>query len=477
MLTHRSVVHLSALYVAFGLCFALLGCKSSHTLGQILDLREGGERGAELRFTGTRHIDSADVQRLSTDVWKVEHYTFPDSIRLFVRVLDSNGYVVTHMAPPYRATTAPDYFPQLIERVGATKRYEKTYDVRPFTVREFGEQDSIPTHIALAIDQSGSMKGVKDVLDLGTEMFIGMKRPCDYISLVGFHREIKHVFPLTSDTSTALREFRQYKKNSLGLFSRVYDGIMASLKTLHSVPLHEPKVCVVFADGEENTSQTKSAEIYEYATRHNISIYCVGFAYANDEELQSLSLYTGGKYYRAYTKADLISIFLDIYRSLQNYYLVTYVPPDIPSVHHVNLSVAIPSRDTMIAYGMYDKSSLRGMDTVGSQFTKYIGFAYNSSVVDSASYATLDQLAADLERFPRVMLEVQGHTDNIGGEEFNQRLSEARAESVRNYLVSKGIEAKRLRTKGFAFFVPVASNDTEEGRAMNRRTVFKILRK
>ncbi len=455
----------------------LTSCSSPHKLGQILDLREGGERTTEYRFTGTRHVDSVDPAAVFTDVWKVEHFAFPDSIRLFVRVLDTNGYVVTHMAAPYKKASSPEYFPKLIERVGATPRYERSFNMSPFTVREFGEQDSVPTNIALAIDQSGSMKGVKDVLDYATELFLGMKRPCDFVSLTGFHKEIRQVFALTADTAKALAEFREYKKTSQGLFSRVYDGIMASLRTLQSVPVDQPKVCVVFADGEENTSQTKAADIYEYATRHNISLYCVGFAYANDEELQSLSLYTGGKYYRAYTKADLVSIFMDIYRSLQNYYLVTYVPPNIPTLHHADVSVVLPERDTLVATGTYDKSSLGGLDTVGSQFTKYIGFAYNSAVVDSASYTTLDELAADLERFPRVILEVQGHTDNIGGEEFNQRLSEARAHAVRDYLIQKGVQASRLRARGFSFLVPIASNDTEEGRAKNRRTVFKILRK
>jgi outer membrane protein OmpA-like peptidoglycan-associated protein len=453
------------------------GCKSSHQLGQVLDLREGGERSTEYRFTGTRHIDSVDVRTLKTDVWKVEHYTFPDSIRLFVRVLDTTGYVVTHMAAPYKKPSAPDYFPKLVERVGTTPKREKVFDVSPFTVREFGEQDSIPTSIAIALDQSGSMKGVKDVLDYATEKFVQMKRPCDLVSLTGFHKDVKRVFALTADTAAALTEFRDYRKNSQGLFSKVYDGIMSSLQTLQDVPLDQPKVCVVFADGEENTSRAKAADIYEYATKHNISIYCVGFAYANAEELQSLSLYTGGKYYRAYTKADLVAIFMDIYRSLQNYYLVTYVPPDKPTLHHVDVSVVVPGGDTLLAQGMYDKSDLATFTEVGDEFTKYILFAYKSAEIDSSSFPTLDQMAADLERLDRVVLEVQGHTDNVGGEEYNQKLSLERANAVRDALVQRGVAENRLRTKGFAFFVPVASNDTEEGRAKNRRTVFRVLRK
>lgn len=457
--------------------FVVGGCKSSHTLGQVIDTREEGERQIERRFTEAKHIDSVDINALKTDVWKVEHYSYPDSIRLFVRVLDTNGFVVTHMADPYKKAGAPNYFSKLTEQLGdPRRRKKKIIDVSPFTVREFGEQDSVPTSIALAVDQSGSMKGVKDVLDLGTEMFIGMKRKCDKISLTGFHKKITTVFPLSDDTTMMLAEFREYKKTSQGLFSSAYDGIRSALETLKDVPIEQPKVCVVFADGEENASMTKGSEIYEYATKHNISIYCVGFAYADDEELQALSLYTGGKYYRAYTKKDLISIFLDIYRSLQNYYLVTYVPPEYQGLHTVDVTVSVPGRDTMVARAQYDKTPLQPLSPT-NEFSRPILFAFNSSVIDTSSFFIIDELADALERYERVILEVQGHTDNVGGEEFNQRLSEARANAVRDALVAKGIEGARLRTKGFGFSLPVASNDTEEGRAQNRRTVFKILRK
>ena len=463
-------------FVLLMVVLSVQSCRTSHRLDQRFDLRMDGERGSELRFTQTRHIDSvADVTKLSTDVWKVEHYTYPDSIRLFVRVLDSSGYVVTHMADPYKRPDAPNYFPAIRETIG-TGRRKKTIEVSPYTVREYGAQDSIPTSIALAIDQSGSMKGVKEVLDMGTELFISLKRDCDFISLTGFNEKITTVFGLESDTMAMLRAFRTYARTSQGLFSSVYDGILAALKTLEDVPLEQPKVCVVFADGEENTSMTRNADIYEYATRHNISIYCVGFAYANDDELQALSLYTGGKYYRAYSKRDLLAIFLDIYRSLQNYYLVTYVPPEYQSLHMVDVAVAVPGRDTMLSRGQYDKSPLTPLSPT-NEFSRMILFAYNKADIDSTSLPLLDELADAMELYERVILEVQGHTDNIGGEAFNQRLSEARAHAVRDALITRGIEPERLRTKGYGLTMPVAPNTTEEGRAQNRRTVFKILRK
>ncbi|MEN9795053.1 MAG: hypothetical protein RLZZ150_30, partial [Bacteroidota bacterium] len=242
------------------------------------------------------------------------------------------------------------------------------------------------------------------------------------------------------------------------------------------VPLDQPKVCVVFADGDENLSTAKVGDIFEYATKHNISIYCVGFGYAQDEPLQDLSLYTGGKYYRAYTKKDLLAIFMDIYRSLRNYYLVTYTPPRYEGLHVADLTVQLPGRDTLIARGQYDKSPLVPPD-IRDEFSKPILFAFNQSIIDSTSFYILDELADALERFERVVLEVQGHTDNIGGEEFNLRLSNARAEAVKSALVARGIDATRLRTKGYGFSMPVVPNDSPENQAKNRRTVFRILRK
>lgn len=454
---------------------ALLGlsCRSQR-MNTVFDLRDGGERRTETRYTTTKHIDSVDIRALKVDVWKLEHYTYPDSIRMFVRVLDTNGHVVTNMAAPYARPDAPNYFPRLVETVG-TRKYKRTIGIENFRVREYGDKDSIPTYIALAIDYSGSMKFVREYIAEGTKMFVGMKRPCDFVSITAFHKQAKVVVPLTDDAAYAVREYDDYDKRTQGLFSSVNDGIFTSLKTLDTVPPTSPKVVVVFADGDENASSTKIQSIFEHAVKNNVSIYCVGFGYAKDEELQGLSLYTGGKYYRAYSKSDLKAIFLDIYNSLKNYYLVHYVPPKYDGLHVVDVTVDVPGRDTLIARGQYDKSPLNPIYPT-DEFSRPILFAYNSSTIDSVSMFIIDEIADNLDRFDRVVLEVQGHTDNVGGKEYNDTLSLRRAESVKQALVYRGISAKRLRTRGFGFTVPVAPNDSDTNRALNRRTVFKVLR-
>jgi flagellar motor protein MotB len=110
----------------------------------------------------------------------------------------------------------------------------------------------------------------------------------------------------------------------------------------------------------------------------------------------------------------------------------------------------------------------------GKAVTHAVLFAFNSSNLDREAKPVLDSVAQYLQANPKVRLEIQGHTDNIGGAAVNLALSQSRAESVKSYLVSAGIDASRLTAKGYGLTQPVASNITPEGRAQNRRVVFKV---
>ncbi|HTX89107.1 MAG TPA: OmpA family protein [Bacteroidales bacterium] len=106
-----------------------------------------------------------------------------------------------------------------------------------------------------------------------------------------------------------------------------------------------------------------------------------------------------------------------------------------------------------------------------------IYFAFNSYELSDESKAVLDQLIDFLNGNMPICIQIQGHTDNIGNDQDNMRLSDNRAREVYQYLISKGISAGRLTYKGYGKTMPVADNSTEEGRAKNRRTVFVITRK
>jgi len=106
-----------------------------------------------------------------------------------------------------------------------------------------------------------------------------------------------------------------------------------------------------------------------------------------------------------------------------------------------------------------------------------IFFETNESVLKPESFPELDRTVKFLKNNPTVEIEVLGHTDNVGSDTYNLALSKARAASVRKYIQSKGIAESRVISKGFGESQPQASNDTEEGRQINRRVEFRILKK
>ncbi|MDY9919811.1 Outer membrane protein [Proteiniphilum saccharofermentans] len=108
-------------------------------------------------------------------------------------------------------------------------------------------------------------------------------------------------------------------------------------------------------------------------------------------------------------------------------------------------------------------------------FESGILFATNSSTLNTASRASLDKFATSLQNNPDTDVKIYGHTDSTGSDAINNPLSQRRAESVYNYLVSKGVSGARMASEGFGSTQPVADNNTVDGRAQNRRVEVYIL--
>jgi len=126
---------------------------------------------------------------------------------------------------------------------------------------------------------------------------------------------------------------------------------------------------------------------------------------------------------------------------------VAYVPPPPP-----------PPEPTPAPVPVKQRIVLRG-----------VNFAFNSSEIQDVARPVLDQGATILKANPGVTVRVEGHTDSIGSDEYNQALSVRRAESVYRYLVNRGVDPERFTVEGFGKTRPIASNETEAGRAQNRR--------
>ena len=129
-------------------------------------------------------------------------------------------------------------------------------------------------------------------------------------------------------------------------------------------------------------------------------------------------------------------------------------------------------------YNEVNKEVLLKKVVIGSSIVlKNIFFDFDKATLRDVSIPELTRLINFLNEVPSLRIEISGHTDSRGSDEYNQKLSEDRAKAVVAYLVDKGISAKRLEYKGYGETKPIATNETDEGRQQNRRTEFKILSK
>lgn len=104
-----------------------------------------------------------------------------------------------------------------------------------------------------------------------------------------------------------------------------------------------------------------------------------------------------------------------------------------------------------------------------------VTFDVGSATLKPAFRDTLNNVADSLIKYPNSIIDVYGHTDSTGSDAFNQSLSERRAQTVANYLISRGVSQARIRWQGFGETMPVADNSTDAGRSRNRRVEIKII--
>lgn len=122
-----------------------------------------------------------------------------------------------------------------------------------------------------------------------------------------------------------------------------------------------------------------------------------------------------------------------------------------------------------------DVRSVDGGQAILVNLPNGVTFDTDSTVIKPAFRNTLDTVAISLNKYPDSLIDVYGHTDSTGTDGYNQTLSENRARMVADYLSSRGVNQARIRSTGFGKSQPVASNDTLEGRAANRRVEIKIV--
>ena len=227
----------------------------------------------------------------------------------------------------------------------------------------------------------------------------------------------------------------------------------------------------------DNSSKIREDSIIRLSRAHNIPIFSIAYGMTDEMPLKKLSSATGGKMYRIYTIKEFPYVLADIVKSIKNHYRISYKPPKSADIHKIGLFVQLRKDIVGYTHGYYDKSLFQFYENKGSIHIANIQFESGTSILSAGNEQIIDEIVVAMNNNPDLIIEIRGHTDNIGSEKNNLELSLARAQSVASAIVQKGIMKNRLIPKGMGESEPLNSNENEEQRKQNRRTEFIMIRK
>jgi outer membrane protein OmpA-like peptidoglycan-associated protein len=349
-------------------------------------------------------------------------------------------------------------------------------DVKNFTIKEVTEREREPLAVALVMDHSGSMGDVRArTVQEAARAFIKRKATEDAIALIRYDHRTRLDAPLTTDPDVLNAALPVNGLQGLGGGTAILSGVAMGIQHLRTEGRgFERRAVIIFTDGKENSSSISRDSLVALSISSGIPICAVDFGNGIQTGYsQSLAQSTGGAYQHIYRSQDFAPMFEDVYKRLKNSYVVEYTPEGY-GVHHVSVTFCYP-KDTLTSTFVFDNTP-----DIGSISLINVSFETNKALLTAESRTAIDHVARLMKAFPTMTIELRGHTDNqnrTGDPEHNNKLSQKRAEAVRDALVKAGIDAKRVTAKGFGETVPVASNADDEGRARNRRTEFIVLTK
>lgn len=431
----------------------------------------------EAEGTGGGSVTGVRIGPVKMDVRSVDDSRYPNQVELHAYVFDTAGNYISGLAPPKFNGTGEwrNYWHQLVDSCGG-----QAVRIENFTVEEVGEENRQPYSLAFVLDHSGSMGERRvSILRRSVALLLRGISKQDNVSVISFTHAPFIEVPLTGDKKKWVTGFDSADLSTYGGGTALYDAALAGIREVGRGPDDAKRVVILFTDGFDGNSTAKMEAVQQAARQKNVALYTIAYGPADKELLHNLAFYTGGRMYRIYRSKEFLDVFIDIYRRLNHFYRITYTPPECAGLHTVRASLDLPDLgiNGLWGQGAYDRSVITPFDSVGRTVFVNIEFDYNQATIRPESMPRIREVADVMARYPDMRLEVRGHTDDQGSEEYNLKLSEQRAESVAEVLHDMGVAKQRLLVKGFGEARPLVPNDSDENRRRNRRTEFVILSK
>jgi len=382
-------------------------------------------------------------------------------------------------------------FPQIkliVEAYDDSSRVLERIDPKTLTVMEDGVEkpvisiekititERIPVDFVFLVDVTGTMQAYINGVKNNIENFVEALRTrgIEYrLGLVLFSDIIEEVHQPTTDVKEFLSWLNKVfasggfdeKENALeaireGMEMRWNPAASKVLVLVTDAPYHQ------FGEKGNGRTYLNTDIVIEQLQKSKVRLFCItvpglaGYKQMSDE--------TNGAVYDIRTSFSRI---LDQYSTqLTNLYAISYRTDAKVMKDSINVSILDERKRQLI-------KQLIPIVEIGRKFIiENLLFPTNSAEL-SQSVEELDVLAEFMEKRPTMRVQIEGHTDNIGSAQLNMTLSERRAESVKAYLVRKGIKQDRIKTVGYGLTRPISTNTTEFGRSLNRRTEIVITQK
>lgn len=408
------------------------------------------------------------------EITNIYSENYPDEIELHAIVHDTVGYYITGLAPP-NFTGIGDYRDYWKILRDSSSCSDET--IKDFDVVEVNDETSMPYAISFVLDHSGSM-GAKRIRNLnkGVQVITSAIKKNDWVSVIKFAGNSVVEIPMTDERELYRSVMLEGTNGDIGFGTSMYEAVIVGVNELIKAPDTHKKAMILFTDGQDGSWSESVDSVLRFAKNNNVKIYPVAYGSASEKPLQDLADYTGGRFYRIYSINEFPYLFAELYLSFSNYYKITYKAPLCEDMHFVKINLDVPELGAfdLQAKGNYDRSMFKKYDIIGSKTFLNIEFESGKAIIRPEAEPLIKKVATEMKKNPFLKLKINGHTDDVGSEQDNLKLSIGRARAVVDKLVENGIERNRLQAEGFGETLPLVPNTSDENRKKNRRTEFVI---